>query len=173
MHISTLTVRRQFLFIAQGRKASGRFVMLQGRPTSETGPRAADSARFGLTASKKVGNAVARNRARRRLRHLLTELMPRAARPGWDYVAVARTATVEAPWDQLTAELEGLFARLHAPSAQRTPDRLKGPHSSAVGVQGAVQDRAPHPAEPGGTGPSGPAPASAAPNPSVLSPEAP
>jgi ribonuclease P protein component len=152
MHISTLTVRRQFLFIAQGRKASGRFVMLQGRLTNETGPKAGETARFGLTASKKVGNAVARNRARRRLRHALVQLMPRTAQAGWDYVAVARTATVEAPWDQLLAELESLFLRLHAPSAQRAPDRLKGPHAPPAGVGGKDADLAPGPADPDSAG---------------------
>ncbi len=121
LRLRGLRVRRQFLFTAQGLKASGRFVLLQGRPSPEAG----DGVLFGLTASKKVGNAVARNRARRRLRHALTALLPAAAQPGWCYVAVARTATVDAPWAELTAELAALLKRLHETAARRGPDALE------------------------------------------------
>ncbi len=48
---------------------------------------------IGLTASKKVGSAVRRNRARRRLRALARELLPRAGTPGTDYVLIARAGT--------------------------------------------------------------------------------
>jgi ribonuclease P protein component len=128
MPVTGLAVRRQFLFVAQGRKASGRFVMLQGRDSRDAGGRDAhDATRFGLTASKKVGNAVARNRARRRLRHGLVPVLQRLGRPGWDYVAVARTATVDAPWQALLDELESLLERLHAPPARRPRDGLRPP----------------------------------------------
>ncbi len=49
--------------------------------------------RYGLTASRKVGNAVTRNRARRRLRVLAHDILPRHAAPGYDYVLIARAAT--------------------------------------------------------------------------------
>lgn len=128
LRLSGLRVRRQFLFAAQGRKASGRFVLLQGRATTEAG----DGVLYGLTASKKVGNAVARNRARRRLRHALTALLPTAGQPGWCYVAVARTSTVEAPWAELTAELATLLRRLHETAARRAPDALESPRASVL-----------------------------------------
>lgn len=121
LRLRGLRVRRQFLFTAQGRKASGRFVLLQGRPS----PDAGDGVLLGLTASKKVGNAVARNRARRRLRHALTALLPVAGQVGWSYVAVARTATVDAPWAELNTELAALLHRLHETAARRGPDALE------------------------------------------------
>lgn len=141
--VGTLTVRRQFLHTAQGRKASGRFVLLQGRrgdggPAGMAGAAVADPdggmMRFGLTASRKVGNAVMRNRARRRLRHALVALLPLKGRPGWDYVAVARPATVAAPWGELLTELDSLFDRLHAPPAHRGKDALKREAPSPEGA---------------------------------------
>jgi ribonuclease P protein component len=66
--IERLTIRRQFLHVAQGRKATGRFALLQCRISSDEAAKSRGLVRYGLTASKKVGNAVARNRARRRLR---------------------------------------------------------------------------------------------------------
>ncbi len=50
--------------------------------------------RLGLTASKKVGNAVMRNRARRRLRAIAAELLPTNAKPAYDFVLIARPATL-------------------------------------------------------------------------------
>jgi ribonuclease P protein component len=67
---------------------------------------------LGLTASKKVGNAVARNRARRRLRALARELLPVCATPGYDYVLIARAATVGRPYAGLREDLRGALRRL-------------------------------------------------------------
>jgi ribonuclease P protein component len=110
--IETLTVRRQFLHCAQGLKASGRFALLQARSTADPVAQARGAIRFGLTASKKVGNAVKRNRARRRLRAAMFQLLPLYGKPGIDYVAVARTATTEAEWADLLDDLTRLFIKL-------------------------------------------------------------
>ena len=78
--------------------------------------------RLGLTASKKVGNAVRRNRARRRLRALArTELSPRA-RPGVDYVMIARQATVETGWPDLVADLGKTLGYLHRTLDKKSHD---------------------------------------------------
>jgi ribonuclease P protein component len=119
--IDRLTVRRQFLHVAQGRKATGRFVLLQTRPASDKAAASRGLVRYGLTASKKVGNAVARNRARRRLRAAMLELLPIHAATGNDYVAVARTATVSADWPALLDDLKRLFVRLSPPLGSDTP----------------------------------------------------
>lgn len=70
--------------------------------------------RIGFTCSKKVGNAVARNRAKRRLREVARLVLPAHGRPGWDYVLVGR-ATVTATHDFKTmqADLVQALARIH------------------------------------------------------------
>ena len=59
-----------------------------------------DHARFGVSAGRSVGNAVQRNRAKRRIREAMRKSLPEIA-PGWDIVAVARPAILEASWDTL------------------------------------------------------------------------
>lgn len=119
--IDRLTIRRQFLHVAQGRKASGRFVLLQTRVAGDEAAVSRGLVRYGLTASKKVGNAVTRNRARRRLRAAMLELLPIHAAAGNDYVAVARTATVSADWPALLDDLKRLFIRLAPQTVSTTP----------------------------------------------------
>ncbi len=71
-----------------------------------------DAPRIGYTASRKVGIAVARNRARRRLRAAVAEVMPRCAAPGHDYVLVARAATLKRPYAALVEDLRTALRRL-------------------------------------------------------------
>ncbi len=121
--IDRLTIRRQFLHVAQGRKATGRFVLLQTRASVDKSASERGLVRYGLTASKKVGNAVARNRARRRLRAAMLELLPIHGQQGNDYVAVARTVTVTTDWAALLDDLTRLFIRL-SPPAISEPTKL-------------------------------------------------
>ena len=72
------------------------------------------SPRIGFTATRKVGNAVQRNRARRRLRAAAAALMPVHAQPGRDYVLIARGDTAARPWAQLLADLETALKRVRA-----------------------------------------------------------
>lgn len=70
--------------------------------------------RVGYTCSKKVGNAVARNRAKRRLREVARIVLPEMGRDGWDYVLVGRkdlTATL--PFDKLVADLRRAMKKVH------------------------------------------------------------
>ncbi|QEL89270.1 ribonuclease P protein component [Azospirillum brasilense] len=68
--------------------------------------------RLGLTASRKVGNAVVRNRARRRLREAARQILTAHAAPGHDFVLVARAATAERPWTELVGDLIAALKRL-------------------------------------------------------------
>ncbi|MCW2247307.1 hypothetical protein M2352_002898 [Azospirillum fermentarium] len=68
--------------------------------------------RLGLTASRKVGNAVVRNRARRRLREAARLILPFHARPGHDLVLIARQETAVRPWADLIADLTAALKRL-------------------------------------------------------------
>ena len=72
-----------------------------------------DDWRLGLTASKKTGNAVRRNRARRRLRALARTELAKSARSGTDYVMIARHGTAERSWDDLVADLHKSLGYLH------------------------------------------------------------
>jgi ribonuclease P protein component len=70
--------------------------------------------RVGFTASKKIGNAVLRNRAKRRLRALAREILAATGRPGWDYVLVARPeATVSRAYADLKADLQRAVQSVH------------------------------------------------------------
>lgn len=69
---------------------------------------------IGYTASKKVGGAVVRNRAKRRLREAARRLLPAHGLSGVDYVLVARPATAEAPWPRLLDDLQNALIRLRA-----------------------------------------------------------
>jgi ribonuclease P protein component len=103
-------------------------LMLQARRRAEEEP-AASPVRVGYTCSKKVGGAVQRNRAKRRLRAAAREVLPRAARPGWDYVLIGlRDATAARPWRDLLSDLENGLARLHAREDDGRPEapRRKG-----------------------------------------------
>jgi ribonuclease P protein component len=80
---------------------------------TEAAPRAArlEAVRVGFTASRKVGNAVARNRARRRLRAVAREVLDHAE-PGNDFVLIARPATVERDYQALVSDLVAGLKRL-------------------------------------------------------------
>src|SRR5271170_6116071 len=90
--IRPLKRRPEFLAVAaQGKKwvAPGLILQIGPARSKET----ISPIRYGLTASGKVGGAVVRNRARRRLRALVREIMPLHAAPAYDYVLIARAAT--------------------------------------------------------------------------------
>jgi len=69
--------------------------------------------RVGFTASRKVGNAVARNRAKRRLRAAAQAVLPSQARPCTDYVLVARPGTLTRPFADLLKDLAQTLAAAH------------------------------------------------------------
>ncbi len=107
-----LRKRAQFLAVQkQGVKAIGAGFVLQAARLPENA--AAPDWHYGLTASKKVGNAVARNRAKRRLRALVRGFMPELARPQLAYIFIARQALAGHSWQQLQEELVRLTGKLH------------------------------------------------------------
>ncbi len=69
-------------------------------------------ARLGFTVTKKVGNAVIRNRARRRLKAAAARIMPLLARKGCDYVLIGREGTLDRPFGDLLADLETALRRI-------------------------------------------------------------
>jgi ribonuclease P protein component len=107
--IQRLTKRSQFLFVRAGFRASRPTVMVEARRRDGGGPIG-----LGLTATKKIGGAVERNRARRRLREAARKLLPEMGVPGADYVLVARQHTPSAPWPALLDDLGNALIRLRA-----------------------------------------------------------
>ncbi len=76
-------------------------------------------ARVGFTASRRVGNAVARNRAKRRLRAAAATVLPQQGKAGTDYVLIARADTGTRRYAALIADLEGALRQVGRPPAGR------------------------------------------------------
>jgi ribonuclease P protein component len=108
-----LKQRKDFLRTAKsGRHAVTPGLAMQGF-RREPGLTPSIEPRLGFTTSKKVGNAVQRNRARRRLRALAQHGLYQHARPGFDYVLIGRTATVSRPFDELQKDLAQAIKAIH------------------------------------------------------------
>jgi ribonuclease P protein component len=116
--IVVLRKRAEFLAVAaQGRKwATPGLILQKGVPAQPE----KSIIRYGLTTSGKVGNAVIRNRARRRLRALALDILPRHAIPGYDYVLIGRDTT---PVRDFKALEQDLLTALRKLGAYRDQDR--------------------------------------------------
>jgi ribonuclease P protein component len=110
LRIETLRRRPDFLAAARADKQGTASMLVQARPRAD----GTSTVRVGFTCSKKIGNAVTRNRAKRRLRAAAREVLSVHARPGLDYVLIGKPgATVLRPFDALTGDLRQALDRLH------------------------------------------------------------
>jgi ribonuclease P protein component len=113
--IATLTQRADFLRASSARRMGTGSFLLQARPRHDDTP----AIRIGFTASKKIGNAVARNRAKRRMRAVVRAVLPELGQAGWDYVLVAKPqATIARDFADLLADLRRALAQIHAEKAK-------------------------------------------------------
>lgn len=118
----TLKSRSEFLAVRGGSKTSCASFLIEGRKrrsASATGEpsriKVIDQSliRFGFTITKKLGNAVVRNRIRRRLKAAVATVTHDQTVAGFDYVIVARKAAFDRPYPDLIADLGRSLAKLH------------------------------------------------------------
>jgi ribonuclease P protein component len=107
--IERLRKRPDFLACAQAAHCARGAVLIQARPRD-----AEPLVRAGFTATKRIGGAVERNRAKRRLREAARLLLPGLASPGFDYVFVARGGVTSRPWPRLLDDVKSALLRLAA-----------------------------------------------------------
>jgi ribonuclease P protein component len=111
--LTRLKTRGDYLRVAASRMRAARpGLVLQAAPRPGD-PGAA--LRVGYTASRRVGGAVQRNRAKRRLRAAVALVLPRCGKAGMDYVLIARDGTNKRPYADLLADLEGALRQVVRP----------------------------------------------------------
>lgn len=115
--VGRLKRRAEFLRVAASRrKWAAPGLILQAAPAEPQAEASAHTIRVGFTCSKKVGNAVARNRAKRRLRAAAREVLGLEAAPRHDYVLIGRTETLRRPYALLLQDLRTALKRVSAPA---------------------------------------------------------
>ena len=107
-----LRQRTDFLAVAAGARAPVSGFVLQALDRRKDGP-----VRVGFTVSKKVGNAVERNRVRRRLREMVRLAPPSGMQPGYDYVLIGRRRALDLPFHRLLEDFNRALGRVHTAPA--------------------------------------------------------
>jgi len=113
MAIERLKKRSEFLACAQAPSCAKGAVVVQARLRGDDSP----VVRVGFTATKRIGGAVERNRAKRRMREAARRVLPELGRPGFDYVIIARGGTIGRPWVRLLDDVKSALIRLAADGA--------------------------------------------------------
>ncbi len=110
VNLRRLQKRAEFLRAAKGDTVRRKLVVVQTCNRQD----GLSTIGEGFTSTRKIGGAVVRNRARRRMRVASRELLPKHGRPGHDYVFIARAETALAPWESLLDDVETALIRLHS-----------------------------------------------------------
>ena len=120
--------RTDFRAAAAGMRASAGAFVVQARRRAEDGP-----VRIGFTVSRQVGNAVERNRVRRRLREVVRLTQGSGLRGGHDYVLIGRRAALNAAFGEMRRQFDAALHRLHGRAQARgTDDAAPGTGDAAA-----------------------------------------
>jgi ribonuclease P protein component len=114
--------RMDFRAAAAGMRVPGSAFVLQARQRTDV-----DGARVGFTVTRQIGNAVERNRVKRRLRELVRLANAGSLQHGHDYVLIGRRGALSLPFDEMTRELDTALKRIHAQRPERTGGTGKRP----------------------------------------------
>jgi ribonuclease P protein component len=117
--IGRLKTRAEFLHVRGGARFTVPSLVLQARRRNGGEAEGRNLARFGFTATKTLGDAVVRNRARRRLKEAVRLAGPAHAVEGYDYVLIAREGTVQRQFAELIKDLERALIKVHEPSSAK------------------------------------------------------
>ena len=105
--LGVLKTRSEFLHVRSGKHRAFKNLVIQANANPSSG-----AIRVGFTATKKIGNAVVRNKAKRRLRHVARELLPEHGLRGVDYVFIARNSTASTPYKSLISNTRDALASI-------------------------------------------------------------
>ena len=108
-----LKKRADYLRVRGGRSWRSGSLVLQARRRSDGGSVNGGPPRFGFTATRRIGTAVARNRARRRLKETVRRVAHNHARAGYDYVVIARQGALTRSFTNMQKDLEEAFSGVH------------------------------------------------------------
>ncbi len=147
MKLETLRKRREFLRVRGGGRWATQAFVLEARqrlPIAAVGATKVQNAgpdnepssrpRFGFTVTKRLGNAVKRNRIRRRLKAALQEVAQSTAKDHFDYVVIARAPTHDMTFAELIDLMAKAFERVHQPARKSGRQRRK-PSSNGVSAE--------------------------------------
>ena len=110
--LTRIVKRSEYLRVKQrGSSVAKPGLVMQAAPSANDGSYVYP--RVGFTVSKRVGNAVKRNRARRRLRSIASDILPKEGFPAWDYVFIGRLVTLDRPYDSLLEDARAALRKIH------------------------------------------------------------
>lgn len=139
--------RTEFRAITEaGVRAPAKAFVLQAlrRQKAEQGTEQEEGlVRVGFTVSRQVGNAVERNRVRRRLREMVRLKPKEAFTPGYDYVLIGRRTALTCPFGDMTKELDGALRRVATGAAGKPPLNRAGP-GMGIEVRGGRRGKGRH-----------------------------
>ena len=97
--IAKITKRSDYLRASKSKFLVSESFILQFHNRKDT-----KEPRYGITVTKKIGNASKRNKVKRRIRHLIKDFLPKYGKNGYDYVFIAKENLINEDWDKLKLE---------------------------------------------------------------------